>query len=399
MLPLEGMTVVSVEQAVAAPFATRQLADLGARVVKVERPGAGDFARGYDETVNGMASHFVWLNRSKESLALDLKRDDAKEVLRKLVAEADVFVQNLAPGAAERLGFGAEALRGEHPRLVHCSISGYGGGGPYEEKKAYDLLVQCEAGLVSITGTEEAPSKVGISVADIAAGMYAYSGVLSALLRRERSGEGATIEVSMLEALGEWMGFPAYYAGYGGEEPERSGARHAAIAPYGPFLCGDGEVVFLGIQNEREWERFCEEVLEREGMDEDGRFDSNSKRVENRPDLDAEIEGVFSGLSSEEVIGRLEGAGIANARMRSMRGFLEHPQLAARGRWREFGSPVGPLRALLPPATLVGTEPVMAPIPGVGEHNRSILAELGYGEGEISALSEPRDAGGTSAVW
>ena len=399
MLPLEGMTVVSVEQAVAAPFATRQLADLGARVVKVERPGAGDFARGYDETVNGMASHFVWLNRSKESLALDLKRDDAKEVLRKLVAEADVFVQNLAPGAAERLGFGAEALRGEHPRLVHCSISGYGGGGPYEEKKAYDLLVQCEAGLVSITGTEEAPSKVGISVADIAAGMYAYSGVLSALLRRERSGEGATIEVSMLEALGEWMGFPAYYAGYGGEEPERSGARHAAIAPYGPFLCGDGEVVFLGIQNEREWERFCEEVLEREGMAEDGRFDSNSKRVENRPDLDAEIEGVFSGLSSEEVIGRLEGAGIANARMRSMRGFLEHPQLAARGRWREFGSPVGPLRALLPPATLVGTEPVMAPIPGVGEHNRSILAELGYGEGEISALSEPRDAGGTSAVW
>ena len=240
MLPLEGMTVVSVEQAVAAPFATRQLADLGARVVKVERPGAGDFARGYDETVNGMASHFVWLNRSKESLALDLKRDDAKEVLRKLVAEADVFVQNLAPGAAERLGFGAEALRGEHPRLVHCSISGYGGGGPYEEKKAYDLLVQCEAGLVSITGTEEAPSKVGISVADIAAGMYAYSGVLSALLRRERSGEGATIEVSMLEALGEWMGFPAYNAGYGGEEPEMSGVRNGAVAPYRTILVGGG---------------------------------------------------------------------------------------------------------------------------------------------------------------
>jgi itaconate CoA-transferase len=243
-LPLEGITVVSVEQAVAAPFATRQLADLGARVIKVERPGVGDFARGYDETVNGMASHFVWLNRSKESLALDLKRKRAKETLRKLVAGADVFVQNLAPGAARRLGFGAEALRKEHQRLVYCSVSGYGEGGPYTKKKAYDLLVQCEAGLVSITGTPETPSKVGISAADIAAGMYAYSGILSALFRRERTGEGATLEVSMLEALGEWMGFPAYFAGYGGEEPRRSGASHAAIAPYGPFGCGDGEVVF-----------------------------------------------------------------------------------------------------------------------------------------------------------
>ncbi|MDP9425774.1 MAG: CoA transferase, partial [Actinomycetota bacterium] len=370
--------------------ATRQLADLGARVVKVERPGVGDFARGYDETVNGMASHFVWLNRSKESLALDLKQDDAKEVLHKLVAEADVFVQNLAPGAAERLGFGGDALREENPRLVHCSISGYGEGGPYTKKKAYDLLVQCEAGLVSITGTPEIPSKVGISVADIAAGMYAYSGVLSALFRRERTGEGATIEVSMLEALGEWMGFPAYFAGYGGEEPKRSGASHAAIAPYGPFGCGDGEVVFLGIQNEREWKKFCEEVLQREGMAEDGRFATNSKRVENGSDLRAEIEGVFAGLTSGEVIERLEGAGIANARMRDVKGFLEHPQLEARDRWREFRSPVGPLRALLPPATLSGTEPVMGPIPGVGEHNGSILSELGYGEREISALAEPR---------
>ncbi len=390
MLPLEGITVVSLEQAVAAPFATRQLADLGARVVKVERPGVGDFARGYDETVNGMASHFVWLNRSKESLALDLKQDDAKEVLHKLVAEADVFVQNLAPGAAERLGFGGDALREENPRLVHCSISGYGEGGPYTKKKAYDLLVQCEAGLVSITGTPEIPSKVGISVADIAAGMYAYSGVLSALFRRERTGEGATIEVSMLEALGEWMGFPGYFAGYGGEEPKRSGASHAAIAPYGPFGCGDGEVVFLGIQNEREWKKFCEEVLQREGMAENGRFATNSKRVENGSDLRAEIEGVFSGLTSGEVIERLERAGIANARMRDVKGFLEHPQLEARDRWREFGSPVGPLRALLPPATLSGTEPVMGPIPGVGEHNGSILSELGYGEREISALAEPR---------
>ena len=393
-LPLEGITVVSVEQAVAAPFATRQLADLGARVIKVERPGVGDFARGYDETVKGMASHFVWLNRSKESLALDLKRDGAKEALRKLVAGADVFVQNLAPGAAERLGFGAEELRGEHQRLVYCSVSGYGEGGPYTKKKAYDLLVQCEAGLVSITGTPETPSKVGISAADIAAGMYAYSGILSALLRRERTGEGATLEVSMLEALGEWMGFPAYFAGYGGEEPRRSGASHAAIAPYGPFGCGDGEVVFLGIQNEREWRRFCDEVLGREGMAEDERFDKNSKRVQYRNELHAEIERVFSGLSSEEIIARLEGAGVANARMRTVRQFLEHPQLEARNRWREFGSPVGPLRGLLPPATLAGVEPVMTPIPEVGEHNEKILSELGYGEDETTA---PGRDGATSA--
>ncbi len=396
MLPLEGMTVVSLEQAVAAPFATRQLADLGARVVKVERPGAGDFARSYDETVKGMASHFVWLNRSKESLALDLKREDAKGALRKLVAGADVFVQNLAPGAAERLGFGAEELREEHPRLIHCSISGYGEGGPYTKKKAYDLLVQCEAGLVSITGTEDTPSKVGISVADIAAGMYAYSGVLSALLRRERTGEGATVAVSMLEALGEWMGFPAYFAGYGGEEPKRSGASHAAIAPYGPFSCGDGEVVFLGIQNEREWKKFCDEVLGRDDMAEEERFANNSRRFENRPALHAEIEGVFHRLSSGEVVEKLEGAGIANARMRTIKGFLEHPQLEARERWREFGSPVGPLRALLPPATLGGTEPVMAPIPGVGEHNRSILRELGFGKGELSALAKSRDGASTA---
>ncbi|MDQ3891339.1 MAG: CoA transferase [Actinomycetota bacterium] len=385
-LPLEGVTVVSLEQAVAAPFTTRQLADLGARVIKVERPGIGDFARGYDETVRGLASHFVWLNRSKESLALDLKKDAAKEVLLRLIARSDVFVQNLAPGAAARLGFGAKALREKHPRLIHCSISGYGDTGPYTKKKAYDLLVQCEAGLVSITGTEDTPSKVGISVADIAAGMYGYSGILSALLRREKTGEGATMEISMLEALGEWMGFPAYFAGYGGEEPKRSGASHAAIAPYGPFTCGDGEIVFIGIQNEREWKRFCEEVLSRDGMAEDERFSSNSRRVENRPDLHAEIESVFSGLGSDEVIEKLEGASIANARMRNMRQFLDHPQLEARDRWREVGSPVGSLWALLPPATLEGTEPVMSPIPQVGEHNAALLAELGYENAEVGAL-------------
>ena len=386
MNPLEGITVVALEQAVAAPFATRQLADLGARVIKVERPGAGDFARGYDTTVKGLSSHFVWLNRSKESLTLDLKQPEARDILERLLADADVFIHNLAPGAAGRLGFGAERLREEYPQLIVCGISGYGFTGPYRDKKAYDLLVQCETGLVSITGTPETPSKVGISAADIAAGMYAYSGILTALFRRERTLEGMEIEVSMLEALGEWMGFPAYFALYGGEEPERSGARHAAIAPYGPFECGDGEVVFLGIQNEREWERFCEAVLEHPAMAKDERFATNSGRVANREALDKEIEGVFKRLSAEEVIERLEEAQIANARMRTVHGFLDHPQLEARDRWREVGSPAGPLRALLPPATMSGVEPTMAAVPEVGEHTDRILAELGYDEEGIAAL-------------
>ncbi|MEJ7872905.1 MAG: CaiB/BaiF CoA-transferase family protein, partial [Rubrobacteraceae bacterium] len=357
--PLEGITVVSLEQAVAAPFATRQLADLGARVIKVERPGAGDFARGYDETVNGLASHFVWLNRSKESLTLNLKQESAREVLEKLLAGADVFVHNLAPGAVERLGFGADRLRAEYPRITVCGISGYGSDGPYATKKAYDLLVQCEAGLVSITGTPETPSKVGISVADIAAGMYAYTGILTALFRRERIGEGASFEVSMLEALGEWMGFPGYFAGCGGKEPPRTGASHAAIAPYGPFECGDGDVVFLGIQNEREWALFCEVVLQRPELADDTRFASNSKRVENGEDLNGEIEAVLGTLSAEDALLRLDEANIANARMRTVQDFLDHPQLEARDRWREVGSPVGNLRALVPPVTLDGDEPVM----------------------------------------
>ena len=388
MLPLEGITVVSLEQAVAAPFATRQLADLGARVIKVERPQVGDFARGYDRTVEGLSSHFVWLNRSKESMTLDLKQDGAKEILNRLIEGADVFVQNLAPGATGRLGFAAETLRERHPRLIVCDVSGYGSSGPYRDKKAYDLLVQCEAGLVSITGTPDTPSKVGVSIADIACGMYAYSGILAALLRRGRTGEGAAIEVSLFEALAEWMGFPAYFTMYGGKEPPRSGASHAAIAPYGPFECGDGEVIFLGIQNEREWERFCEVVLEQPALAGDERFASNSERVENRDDLHQEIEAILVELSSEEAIERLDEAKIANARMRTVQDFLDHPQLEARDRWREVGSPVGPLRALLPPATMDGAEPVMAPIPKVGEHTDKILAELGYRDDAVATLRQ-----------
>jgi itaconate CoA-transferase len=386
VLPLEGITVVSLEQAVAAPFATRQLADLGARVVKVERPGTGDFARSYDTVVNGLSSHFVWLNRSKESLTLDLKKEVACEILQRLLERTDVFVQNLAPGAAGRLGFGAEELRESHPGLVVCGVSGYGSSGPYKDKKAYDLLVQCEASLVSVTGTPETPSKAGIAVADIAAGMHAYSAILAALLRRERTGEGAVIEVSLFEALAEWMGFPAYFTLYGDREPPRSGARHASIAPYGPFACGDGETVFFGIQNEREWERFCGSVLGRPEMASDELFEDNSGRVENREALDEEIGRAFGGLTAEEAVARLEGVGIANARLRSVQSFLDHPQLEARDRWREVGSPVGPLRALLPPAAISGAEPVMAPIPAVGEHTATILSELGYDREAVAVL-------------
>jgi itaconate CoA-transferase len=388
MLPLEGITVVALEQAVAAPFATRQLADLGARVIKIERPGVGDFARGYDATVKGMASHFVWLNRSKQSLTLNLKEDGAKDVLNRLLARADVFVHNLAPGATERLGFGAERLREEHPRLIDCGISGYGSTGPYREKKAYDLLVQCETGLVSTTGTPEVPSKVGISAADIAAGMYAYTGILTALYMRERTGEGAAFEVSLLEALGEWMGFPAYFTSYGGSQPPRTGASHAAIAPYGPFEAGDGRVVFLGLQNEREWVKFCEEVLERPELATDPRFDTNSRRVENGEELDEAIEGAFKDLTSEEVISRLDGARIANARMRTVQEFLDHPQLEARDRWREVGSPVGPIRALVPPVTMQGVESVMEPIPEVGEHTDAILEELDLDPDAVGSFRE-----------
>ncbi len=383
--PLDGVTVVAVEQAVAAPFATRQLADLGARVIKVERPGVGDFARNYDSAVRGLSSHFVWLNRSKESLTLDLKRPEASGAIDRLIGRADVVVQNLAPGAADRLGLGTATLRARDPRLIVCNVSGYGDGGPYRDRKAYDLLVQAEAGVVAITGTEDEGVKSAVPVADIAAGMYAYAGVLTALLRRERTGEGATVDVSMLEALGEWMGFPLYYTLGTGSPPRRSGARHASIAPYGPFAGADGETVFLGLQNEREWVRFCEVALERPELATDPRFDANAKRLEHRDALDVVIHEVFSDLTADAIVERLDRAGIANARMRSMAQFAAHPQLAARGRWREAPSPAGPVRMTIPPTTLDGVEPRMDAVPDVGEQTDAILAELGYAPETIDA--------------
>lgn len=377
MLPLDGVTVVSLEQAIAVPFATRQLADLGARVIKVERPEVGDFARGYDTTVNGMASHFVWCNRSKESIELDLKSEEGIEALSKLLENADVLIQNLAPGALERMGFDPEELIKEHPELIVCGLSGYGKGGPYEQKKAYDLLVQCEAGLVSVTGTEEEPSKAGISIADIAAGMYAYTGILTALMNRMKNGEGTIIEVSMLEALGEWMGYPAYYAEYSGNEPKRAGASHSTIYPYGPFKCGDDKTVFIGLQNEREWGRFCDEVLRDADLKSDERFNTNWKRSENRDELKAIIERAFEDLDSETVIERVEAAKIANARLNNMKEFFNHPQLSARKRWQQVGTPTGDIQALVPPVTMTGFNPVMKKVPELGEHTDQILEELG----------------------
>lgn len=376
--PLEGITVVGLEQVIAGPFCTRQLAELGARVIKIERPGGGDAARGYDRTVKGQSSHFVWVNRSKESLVLDVKHPDAKPVLDRLMARADVFVQNLAPGAAERLGLGAAELRAKHPRLIWCGISGYGPAGPYAEKKAYDLLVQCEAGLLSVTGTPEQPAKAGIPVADIAAGMYAFSSILAALIRRGRDGVGATLDITMFEALGEWMGFPAHYAAYGGEPPPRSGAYHATIVPYGPFRAGDGETVFLSIQNEREFARFCEVVLQKKDLCLDPRFSTGPSRATHRAAMHEQIEQVFSKLSAKEVLHRLDQADIANAQLNSMQQFWNHPQLAARERWREVASPAGPYKAMLPPFNLDGFEARMDAVPAVGEHTDAILKELGF---------------------
>jgi itaconate CoA-transferase len=386
MRPLEGATVLSLEHAVAAPFCTRQLADYGARVLKIERPGSGDFARSYDETVHGLSSHFVWLNRGKESITLDLKHEEAREVLEKLVARADVLVQNLAPGAAARAGLDYATLAPKHPRLVVADISGYGDSGPYRDKKAYDTLVQAEAGLIGITGAPNEPSRCGISVADIAAGMYAYAGILTALLQRERTGRGTRVEVSMLEALVEWMGYAIYFSRYGGKAPRRTGASHPSIAPYGPHRAGDGGLVLLGLQNEREWETFCAEVLGRTELARDPRFSSNSARVAHREELTRLIEDAFAGLSTDAAVRQLDAAGIANGRLNGIEEIVEHPQLAARQRWREIGTSAGRVAASLPPANLEGMEPAMGEVPSLGQHTDAVLHSLGYTPARIEAL-------------
>lgn len=384
--PLDGIKVVTLEHAIAAPFCTRQLADLGARIIKIERPGVGDFARAYDSRARGLSSHFVWTNRSKESLSLNLKHEQAAGVLSSLLEQADVLVQNLAPGAAERLGLGYDELCSRYPRLILCDISGFGDGGPYSERKAYDLLIQSESGFVSITGTEDEPSKAGCSIADIAAGMYAFSGILSALLLRERTGIGSRVEISMLEAMVEWMGYPLYFTLDGQPAPPRCGAAHATIFPYGPFPAGDGRTILLGLQNEREWKIFCDIVLQRPDLGEDPRFSSNSKRVATRDLLVAAINDVFRDLTAEAIETRLEAAGIAYARMNGLPDVWAHPQLAARERWSEVDTPTGRLPSFLPPGIPQGVRPRMDPVPALGEHTDHILTALGYDSSVITAL-------------
>ena len=384
--PLNGITVVSLEHAIAAPFCTRQLADLGARVIKVERPGSGDFARGYDKQVKGQSSHFVWVNRSKESLTLDLKQPAALAALKTLLKTADVLVQNLAPGAAARMGLTAELLQKDNPQLILCDISGYGNNGSYRDKKAYDLLIQSEAGFLSVTGTPDSPSKAGNSIADIAAGMYAYTNILAALLQRGKTGKGSVIDISMLEALGEWMSFPMYYAFEGAEPPPRNGASHATIYPYGPFKAGDGGTVMLGLQNEREWAKFCDVVLENPVLANDARFDQNFKRNEKREELLAIIDQCFSKLTTEQVIAKLENAQIANARLNDMKGLWNHQQLKERERWVNVDTPAGSIPALLPPGLNNSYDYRMDPIPSVGEHTDAILQELGLTESDIANM-------------
>lgn len=380
---LEGITVITLEHAVSAPFATRQLADLGARVIKIERPGVGDFARGYDERVRGLSSYFVWCNRSKESLTLDVKHPEAAGILARLLDKADVLVQNLAPGATERLGLSYAHLRESHPKLIVCDISGYGADGPYRDRKAYDLLIQSESGFVSITGTPEQPSKAGCSIADISAGMYACNSILAALINRGKTGHGCRIDLSMLECMAEWMSNPLYYAFDGASPPPRAGASHATIYPYGPFPAGDGKSVMLGLQNEREWVVFCERVLERPALAADPRFSMNSRRSEARAELSEIIAEVFSALTSEQVIERLDRARIANSRVNGMHDVWDHPQLKARHRWVEIETPVGQIPALLPPGM---TDARMDPVPALGEHTASILEELGYPRDSIARL-------------
>jgi itaconate CoA-transferase len=383
MRPLDGITVIALEHAVSAPFATRQLADFGARVIKIERPGAGDFARSYDDRVRGLSSYFVWCNRSKESLTLDLKHAEAADVLVRLLAKADILVQNLAPGASDRLGLAYETLRARHPRLIVCDISGYGADGPYRDKKAYDLLIQSEAGFLSVTGTPEQPAKAGCSIADISSGMYACTNILAALLNRTKTGEGCRIDLSMLECMTEWMSNPLYYAFDGASPPPRAGASHATIYPYGPFRTGDGKTIMLGLQNEREWVVFCDKALELPDLAADPRFSTNIRRSNARAELNAIITETFSRMTSEQVIAKLEAAQIANAHMNGMHDLWAHPQLQARDRWVEIGSPVGTIPALLPPGM---TDARMEAVPALGEHTESILTELGYDSGTIARL-------------
>ncbi|SCK53537.1 CaiB/BaiF CoA-transferase family protein [Streptomyces sp. WMMB 322] len=384
--PLDGITVVSLEQAVAAPFATRQLADLGARVIKIERPGGGDFARRYDTAVHGHSSYFVWLNRSKESLSLDVKDERGRAVLDQLLADADVFVSNLAPGAAARLGLSPEELTAAHPRLIPCTVSGYGTSGPWADRKAYDLLVQCQTGLVSLTGTSGEPARAGVSVADIAAGMYAYSGVLTALFTRATTGVVRPVEVSLFEALAEWLGQPAYYTAHTGTQPPRLGTQHPTIAPYGAYTAADGKEVLFSIQNEREWAALCTEFLEDPALTEDPRFATSSDRVEHREELNALVAARFARSGAEEIIAALDRIGVACAGVNSVAEFLAHPVLTGRDRWREVGVPGASVRALLPPVDLAGTSARMDPVPAPGEHTADILGELGHSADSVEAL-------------
>lgn len=384
--PLDGVTVLSLEQAVAAPLATRHLADLGARVIKVERPGTGDFARHYDRTVHGEATYFVWLNRSKESLTLDVKTGDGARALSRLLERADVFVQNLAPGAAARLGLDAPTLTARHPRLVCCDVSGYGNDGPWADRKAYDALVQAETGLMNVTGTPDDPAKVGVSVADVAAGMYAYSGILASLYTRATTGAAPPVEVALFESLAEWMSQPLLHTRHGGTPPARVGAEHATIAPYGPFTCADDTAVLLAVQNKREWEAFCATVLDQPGLATDPRFGDNTARVAHRDELNALIRARFTRLTADEATALLDTAAIANARMNQVAALDEHPSLAGRDRWRDVAVPGGQTSALLPPATLGGTTARMDPVPALGEHTGPVLREAGYDDAAIARL-------------
>jgi itaconate CoA-transferase len=386
MKPLEGITVVALEHAIAAPFCSRQLADQGARVIKIERPGTGDFARGYDTRVRGLASHFVWTNRSKESLSLDLKHPKAAGIMQQLLAQADVLVQNLAPGASARMGLSFEALHEAFPRLIVCDISGYGDSGPYRDKKAYDLLIQSEAGFLSITGTPDTPSKAGCSIADISAGMYAYSNVLTALIQRGKTGLGRRIDVSMLECMAEWMGYPLYYTLDGAPPPPRAGASHATIFPYGPFATGDGKSVMLGLQNEREWQVFCQTVLLQPELAADARFATNGLRASQRAELQSIIESAFAKLTATQVVERLEQAQIANAQVNALADVWAHPQLQARERWIEVNSPSGLLPALLPPGASDVSHVRMDAVPELGQHTQAILGELGWSFEDIEQL-------------